>query len=84
MSASLPGAVETSNNLGMVDLRPEASTCNFMVRSTMDSACDALADEIACSLLLTETSAAKAGYYPGWTPNPLFSLALAMSENLSG
>lgn len=81
MSTSLPGAVETSNNLGMVDLRPESASCNFMVRSTVDSACDALADEIVSLFALTETSAAKAGYYPGWTPNPLSAL-LAMCQKI--
>ncbi len=80
MSTSLPGAVETSNNLGMVSLLPEAASCNFMVRSTMDSACDALADEIVSLFTLTETPAAKAGYYPGWTPNPHSALLAACQK----
>jgi dipeptidase D len=70
MSVSLPGRVETSNNLGMADLQPGTGNCNFMVRSTMDSACEALADEIVSLFALSGTHAEKAGYYPGWTPNP--------------
>lgn len=70
MSFSMPGVVETSNNLGMVDLRPDSTSCNFMVRSTMDSACHALADEIVSLFLLSGTRAKKDGYYPGWAPNP--------------
>ena len=70
MSSTMPGIIETSNNLGMADLRPTESLCNFMVRSTIDSACDALADEIVSLFALSGTEATKAGYYPGWTPNP--------------
>ncbi len=46
MSCQVPGVVETSNNLGMVDLGPAGGACNFMVRSLVDSASRALADEI--------------------------------------
>jgi len=70
MSNNLPGVVKTSNNLGKVDLQPTTSTCNFMVRSTVDSACEALADEIVSLFSLSGTTATKNGYYPGWTPNP--------------
>jgi dipeptidase D len=50
-SLSVPGVVETSNNLGMVELTPRGGSCNFMVRSLLDSGSTALADEIvaACS-----------------------------------
>ena len=70
MSVSMPGNVETSNNLGMVDLRPNTGTCNFMPRSTNDGACEALADEIVSLFALSGTRATKEGYYPGWQPNP--------------
>ena len=70
MSVSMPGNVETSNNLGMVDLRPNTGTCNFMPRSTNDGACEALADEIVSLFALSGTLATKEGYYPGWQPNP--------------
>ena len=46
MSQTLAGVVETSNNLGMVELQPDGGRCNFMVRSLRDSGSDALADEI--------------------------------------
>lgn len=70
MSRQVPGVVETSNNLGMVDLHPNGGTCNFMVRSLQDSGSTALADEIVSLFALSGTSAEKSGYYPGWTPNP--------------
>ena len=70
MSRQVPGVVETSNNLGMVELNAEGGECNFMVRSLVDTASLALADEIVSLFALSGTSAEKSGYYPGWTPNP--------------
>ncbi|WP_265942298.1 aminoacyl-histidine dipeptidase [Dechloromonas sp. A34] len=70
MSRQVPGVVETSNNLGMVDLHPNGGSCNFMVRSLLDSGSLALADEIVSLFALSGTAAEKSGYYPGWAPNP--------------
>ena len=70
MSRLVPGVVETSNNLGMVDLQPGRGSCNFMVRSLLDSGSIALADEIVSLFALSHTPAEKSGYYPGWAPNP--------------
>ena len=70
MSRQLPGIVETSNNLGMVELDASGGSCNFMVRSLLDSGSDALADEIVSLFSLSGTVAEKAGAYPGWAPNP--------------
>jgi dipeptidase D len=70
MSRQVPGVVETSNNLGMVDLQAAGGSCNFMVRSLLDSGSTALADEILSLWALSGTAAEKSGYYPGWAPNP--------------
>ena len=70
MSRQVPGVVETSNNLGMVALDAGGGSCNFMVRSLLDSGSTALADEIVSLFALSGTVAEKAGYYPGWAPNP--------------
>ncbi|KAB2966354.1 aminoacyl-histidine dipeptidase [Zoogloea sp.] len=69
-SLSVPGVVETSNNLGVVSLGPDGGHCNFMVRSLIDSGSQALADEIVSLFNLSGTSAVKSGDYPGWAPNP--------------
>ena len=69
MSRQVPGVVETSNNLGMVDLRPAGGSCNFMVRSLRDSGSDALADEIGALFSLSGTRAEFSGRYPGWAPD---------------
>ncbi|WP_428825226.1 aminoacyl-histidine dipeptidase [Azonexus sp. IMCC34842] len=79
MSRQVPGVVETSNNLGMVDVHPNGGSCNFMVRSLLGSASLALADEIVSLFALSGTLAEKAGYYPGWAPNPDSAL-LALCE----
>lgn len=70
MSQRVPGVVETSNNLGMVELLPEGGSCNFMVRSLLDSGSRALSNEIVCLWALSGTAAEPSGQYPGWTPNP--------------
>jgi dipeptidase D len=70
MSRQVPGVVETSNNLGMVDLHANGGSCNFMVRSLLGSGSLALADEIVSLFALSGTRAEKSGFYPGWAPNP--------------
>ena len=81
VSQQVAGVVETSNNLGMVDLTAEGGECNFMVRSLVDTASLALADEIVSLFALTATSAEKSGYYPGWSPNPASPL-LAVCQSV--
>jgi dipeptidase D len=70
MSLRVPGVVETSDNLGIVDLNPEGGECHFMVRSLVDSASAELAEEIVSLFKLSGTAAGVSGQNPGWTPNP--------------
>ncbi len=79
MSTALPGVVETSNNLGIVDLGPAGGSCSFMIRSLADSGSVALADEIISLFSLSGTAAVASGHYPGWTPDP-GSLLLARCQ----
>ena len=81
MSRQLPGVVETSCNLGMVALTPTESSCNFLVRSLIDSGNEALADEIISLFSLSGTRAGKSGGYPGWTPKPDSAL-LALCQSV--
>lgn len=80
-SLSVAGVVETSNNLGMVGLTASGGSCNFMVRSLIESGSAALADEIVALFALSGTAAEKAGHYPGWTPNPASPL-LALCQSV--
>jgi len=70
MSRRIPGVVETSNNLGMVELDPQGGSCNFMVRSLFDDGSLALGEEIASLFSLSGTKAELTGHYPGWAPKP--------------
>ena len=69
MSPSVPGAPETSNNLGTVNLQPDNGACTLMARSTIDSACNALADEITSLFMLSGIPVVKENAYPGWAPD---------------
>jgi dipeptidase D len=81
MSLRLPGVVETSNNLGIVDLHPEGGRVNFMVRSLVDRGSVALAGEIASLFALSGSAARISGHYPGWAPNP-HSRLLALCQSV--
>lgn len=81
MSRRVPGVVETSNNLGIVDLGADGGSCNFMVRSLCDSGAQALADEIGSLFELAGCQVEMSGHYPGWAPNPASPL-LALSQRV--
>lgn len=70
MSTPLPGVVETSNNLGVVDLGPDGGHANFMIRSLVDAGADELAARLESLFALSATSVERAGDYPGWKPEP--------------
>lgn len=70
MSPHFAGVVETSNNLGVVDLKDGAFSANLMVRSLRDDQTTALADAIATVFRSAGMQVDVDGHYPGWTPNP--------------
>jgi dipeptidase D len=70
MSLRAPGVVETSDNLGIVNLTPEGGECSFLVRSLVDSAGAELAEEIVSLFTLSGSVVETSGHYPGWAPNP--------------
>jgi len=70
MSQRVSGVVETSNNVGVVDIEPAQGHANFMVRSLLDAGGRALADGIAALWTLGGSQVDCGGAYPGWTPNP--------------
>jgi dipeptidase D len=81
MSVQVPGVVETSNNLGVVDVSPQVGSCNFMVRSLVDSAGLERANEIISLLALSGVVATLSDHYPGWRPNPASPL-LALCQSV--
>ncbi len=87
MSPTIAGAPETSNNIGVVDIKPEKGFCIFMARSTIDSACEALADEIVSLFSLSGTKTEKENGYPGWEPHfdsPILATSMAVYEKVFG
>lgn len=81
MSRRVPGVVETSNNLGIIDLNPAGGHVNFMVRSLLDSGTQALARQIRSLWALSGSTVTLSGAYPGWTPDPASPL-LALCQRV--
>ncbi|MGN8159911.1 aminoacyl-histidine dipeptidase [Salinisphaera sp. RV14] len=87
MSLAAPGVVETSNNIGVVQVADGVFTAQLMVRSLMDSARDSLADRIATMFELAGFPVTRERGYPGWAPNPKSSLLarfVAVHERVTG
>ncbi len=70
MSQRVAGVVETSNNVGVVDIQAAGGHANFMVRSLLDVGSRALADQIVALWTLSGSTVHCSGAYPGWAPNP--------------
>ncbi|MFP8967301.1 aminoacyl-histidine dipeptidase [Pokkaliibacter sp. CJK22405] len=70
MSADVPGVVETSNNLGVVNLASGNFSACLLVRSLRDASTRTLADRIKALFSLAGCTVTSDNGYPGWTPNP--------------
>ena len=69
MSDSMPGLVETSTNLARVYTENGFAYAQCLMRSSVDSAKEALAQKIASIFELAGAEVEFAGAYPGWKPN---------------
>ena len=69
MSASMPGLVETSNNVAVVELKEGQFAVRCLTRSSVDTAKEATAWRIAAIYQLIGASISLEGSYPGWKPN---------------
>jgi dipeptidase D len=70
MSDSVPGLVETSTNLGTIALGEGRMQSGLLVRSSIDSARDAVAGMIASVFALAGAETSFHDAYSGWQPNP--------------
>jgi dipeptidase D len=70
MSDAFDGVVDTSDNLGVVNLAQGIFRSTFKVRSLLDDRRDALAQKLISLAVSLELHAWMDGAYPGWTPNP--------------
>lgn len=69
MSPSMPGLVETSNNLAIVKCVGGEFSSLCLTRSSVDTAKDATAWKIAAGFHLIDANVVLDGSYPGWKPN---------------
>ncbi|GAA3907323.1 aminoacyl-histidine dipeptidase [Halomonas cibimaris] len=87
MSAAVDGVVETSNNLGVVQLENGRFHLCALVRSLHDSAVSALVDRLRALFGLIGARAKAEHGYPGWVPNaqsPLLATFMESHEALLG
>ena len=87
MSASVPGMVQTSLNLGIMRTTKDEVTLSYCVRSSVESEKMAIADLLTC---LTEELGGRVeifGNYPGWAyreDSPLRDTMVAVYERMYG
>ena len=74
MSPAIPGLVQTSTNLGIVETRDGEVVVAFLTRSAIDASKRALAARIAATCALAGFETRTEGSYPGWKPEPGSSL----------
>ena len=80
MSSEMPGLVETSNNLAMVKIELGEFSVKTLMRSSVDTAKDALAQKFESIFSLAGIQTSFAGGYSGWAPNPDSTILATMKK----
>ena len=81
MIDSMPDTVETSNNLAIVQSKDGKIVINTLLRSSVETAKEALAQSIqAVFELASADEILFDGAYPGWKPNPDSAILKEMQE----
>lgn len=80
MSSSMPGLVETSNNLAIVNCSGGKFSSMCLARSSVDSAKDATAWKIAAGFQLIDAEVTLDGSYPGWQPDMKSAILKTMQD----
>lgn len=83
MSDSMPGMVETSNNMAMVKIFRGEFFVKSLMRSSVDSAKEALARKLESVFELAGISVSFTGGYSGWAPNPDSEILATMKKTYS-
>jgi len=68
MSPSMPGTVQTSNNLSQVQLKDGEYSCLCLSRSSVDSEKDDEVRSLKAAFSIVGAEVKTDGNYPGWTP----------------
>ena len=79
MSPSIPGLVQTSNNLARVLVDAGEVSVLCLARSSVDSERDALCEGLTSILDSLDGSVDVSGQYPGWRPEPASQIVKLMS-----
>jgi len=80
MSPAIPGLVQTSVNLGVVDTAGGEATVNLLTRSSIDLSKAALTDRIGAACAAAGFQHTLFGGYPGWKPEPEAGLVKLMGQ----
>jgi dipeptidase D len=80
MSDSMPGVVETSNNVSIVRSEKDRITVQCLTRSFIDSARDSIASSLESCFELAGAKVVISGAYPGWKPNPDSEILTVMQK----
>jgi len=80
MSDSMPGLVETSTNLAIVKTDNGVIKIACLLRSSVDSAKDDLAEAVESTFTMSGAEVVLEGAYPGWKPNMKSAILKAASE----
>jgi len=87
MSADMPGLVETSLNLGILEMREGEIQAEYAVRSSVESAKEALIEKMEAAVSLAGGTCTVSGDYPGWkyrVDSPLRTKMIALYEEMYG
>ena len=80
MSSEMAGLVETSNNLALVKIEAGEFSVKTLMRSSVDSAKEALAAKFESVFALAGIQTSFAGGYSGWAPNPDSAILATMKK----
>ncbi|HHN47986.1 MAG TPA: aminoacyl-histidine dipeptidase [Bacteroidales bacterium] len=80
MSDAMPGLVETSTNLSIVNSKDGVLTVLCLIRSSVDSAKQDLANMMGSIFELAGAEIEFNGEYPGWKPNPDSTILKLMQD----
>ncbi len=80
MSRDMEGLVETSLNLAIVKTTGKNFTVQALLRSSVDTAKEALAERLVCLAELVGGTCRLSGAYPGWKPNMQSPLLKTMKQ----
>ena len=87
MSADMPGLVETSLNLGIMEMKDGEIKAEYAVRSSVESAKEALIEKMQAVASLSGGTCTVSGDYPGWkyrVDSPLRTKMIALYEEMYG